>query len=150
VNANPSGRLEKAAGGGRPVAQRTAIVLGVATVLALLVAVVLHILGGRGGAGPLELILLPWAIVGGVIAWRQPSNPIGPILLLLPFLFAVSDDAGAYAVLRYRLGHHGLPLGLVAVFLATPGAWMWLVVLLPLPVALFPDGCLSAGWRRGL
>ncbi len=85
-----------------------------------------------------------------IVARHQPSNPIGPILLLLPLMAVLSDDAGAYAVLRYRLGHHSLPLGLVAVFLATPGAWMWLVLFLPLPVALFPDARLSAGWRRVL
>jgi hypothetical protein len=149
VNANPSVPLENAAGRVRPVPQRIAIMLGVAIVLSLLAAVVLRLLG-EGAVGGGEVVLLPWAIVAVIIVRRQPSNPIGPILLLLPFAFLVSDDAGAYAVLRYRLGHHGLPLGLVAVFLATPGAWMWLVVLLPLPVALFPDGRLSPGWRRAL
>jgi uncharacterized membrane-anchored protein YitT (DUF2179 family) len=150
VNANPSERLEKAARRGRPVSQRTAIVLGAATVLSLLAALVLHIMGARGTGIGLWLVLLPYTIVGGIIARRQPSNPIGPILLLLPLAVVASDDAGAYAVLRYRLGHHGLPLGVAAVFLATPGAWLWLVLLLPLPIALFPDGRLSLGWRRVL
>jgi len=40
-----------------------------------------------------------------------------------------------------------LPFGRVAVFLA-PGMWMWLVVLLPLPLVLFPDGRLTRRWRR--
>ena len=135
----------------RPLPQRTAIVLGAALVLSLLASVVL-LLEGRGGGGDIfvSIILLPWAMVGVIVARHQPSNPIGPILLLLPFLAVLSNDAGAYAVLRYRLGHHGLPLGHVAVFLSTPGAWMWLVVLLPLPVALFPDGRLSRGWRTVL
>ncbi len=124
--------------------------MGVATVLSVVAAVVVYSVGAPGKGAGVPLILLPYAIVGVIIARRQPSNPIGPILLLLPFTFLISDDAGAYAVLRYRLGHHGLPLGLVAAFLATPGAWMWLVVLLPLPVALFPDGQLSAAWRRVL
>ena len=152
MNASPSERLEKAAGRVRPVSQRTAIVLGAGIVLSLLAAVLLHILGGSGGGGGIfiAVILLPWAIVGVIVARHQPSNPIGPILLLLPFMSVLSDDAGVYAVLRYRLGHHGLPLGLVAVFLATPGAWMWLVLFLPLPVALFPDGRLSPRWSRML
>ena len=149
---DPTVRREIAAARVRPAAQRIAFALGVAIVLSLLAAVALQVLDGRGGGGGIfvSVVLLPWAIVGGVIAWRQPSNPIGPILLLLPLASVLSDDAGAYAVLRYRLGHHGLPLGLVAVFLATPGVWMWLVVLLPLPIALFPDGRLSAGWRHAL
>jgi hypothetical protein len=134
----------------RPLAQRTAIAVGVATVLSVIAGIVLHIMGARGTGAGVALIVLPYAIVGLIIARRQPSNPIGPVLLFLPFTFVVSDDAGAYAVLRYRLGHHGLPLGLVAAFIATPGAWMWLVVLLPLPIALFPDGRLPAGWRHVL
>jgi hypothetical protein len=134
----------------RPLPQRAAIVLGGATALSLLAAVGLHILGGHGGGLFVLVILAPWAIVGVIIARHHPSNPIGPILLLLPLAAVVSDDAGMYAVLRYRLHHHGLPLGLVAVFVATPGVWMWLVLLLPLPVALFPDGRLSVGWRRVL
>jgi len=118
--------------------------------LSLLAALVLHLMGARGGGQAIWVFMLPYAIIGVIIARRQPSNPIGPILLLLPLAVVASDNAGAYAVLRYRLGHHGLPLGLAAVFLATPGAWMWLVILLPLPIALFPDGCLSPNWRRTL
>ncbi len=150
MNANPIVHLETGARRVRPVPQRSAIVLGVAAVLSLLVAAVLRIMGARGVGGGLWVVLLPYAVVGLVVARRQPSNPIGPILLSLPFAVVVSDDAGAYAVLRYRLGHHGLPFGLVAVFLATPGAWMWLVLLLPLPIALFPDGRLAPRWRRAL
>jgi hypothetical protein len=40
-----------------------------------------------------------------------------------------------------------LPFARLAVFLA-PGGWIWLVVFLPLPLALFPDGRLSLRWRR--
>jgi hypothetical protein len=44
---------------------------------------------------------------------------------LLNLIFAgvgvLGDDAGAYAVLIYTNGHHGLPLGLVAVLLAASG-----------------------------
>jgi hypothetical protein len=136
----------------RPRAQRIAIALGVAFCVALVAAVAFRGIGGRtnGGGIFISLVLLPYAIVGGLVAWRQPRNPIGPVLLLLPLAATISVDAGAYAVLRYRLGHHGLPLGLVAAFVATPGAWMWLVLLLPLPIALFPDGRLSPPWRRVL
>jgi len=133
----------------RPRLQRIAIALGAATAVALVAAVVLQVLSGHGRGGDIfvSIILLPWAMVGVIVARHQPTNPIGPVLLLLPFLAVISNDAGTYAVLRYRFGHHGLPLGVPAVFLSTPGAWMWLVVLLPLPVALFPDGRLSRRWR---
>ena len=81
-----------------------------------------------------------------IVARRQPDNLIGSILLLLTFAVVSSSDAGQYAALRYRDGYHGLPLGRVAVFLA-PGAWVWFVVLLPLPIALFPDALLGRRWR---
>jgi hypothetical protein len=151
VNWNPNVRLGSAAGPVRRArSQRAAIVLGVAIGLSIFAALVLHVVGARGTGGSLWVVLLPYAFVGVIIARRQPSNPMGPILLLLPLAVVVSDDAGAYAVLRYRLGHHGLPLGVVAVFLGTPGAWMWLVLFLPLPIALFPGGRLSLAWRRVL
>ena len=89
------------------------------------------------------VVVLPFAFVGIVVVRSQPRNPIGLILLLLVFAVAASSDAGHYAVFRYRDGSHGLPLGRVAVVLAS-GIWMWLVVLLPLPQALFPDGWSSS------
>jgi hypothetical protein len=126
---------------------RAARVLGLAVLLSLLVSVVLLILGARRD---FSVAMIPFAAMGAVIAWRQPRNPVGPILLLLTFAVVASEDAAQYDVLRYRLGYHGLPLGWVAVFFATPGPWMWLVVFLPLLVALFPDGRLSPRWRRAL
>jgi len=127
---------------------RVARALGAAALLSILASVALLPLGGKGGF--ISLLMLPFGTVGALIAWRQQRNPVGSVLLLLTFAVAASDDAAQYDTLRYRLGYHGLPLGQVAVFLATPGAWMWLVVFLPLPVALFPDGRLSPRWRRAL
>ncbi len=68
-------------------------------------------------------------------------------MLLLTFAIVASADAGQYAVEHYRRGHDSLPLARLAVFLA-PGDWIWLIVFLPLPLALFPDGRLARGWRR--
>jgi hypothetical protein len=52
-----------------------------------------------------------------------------------------SGDAGQYALLDYRNGHTGLPLARVGVFCAA--GWVSMVVLLPLPIGLFPEGRLS-------
>ena len=101
---------------------RAALVVGVAVALSVLAGGALRIFG-PGGNG-VSLALLPFAIFGAVVARRQPGNPLGTILLLLTLAVAASSDAGHYAVLRYREGDHGLPLGRVAVFLA-PGPWMW-------------------------
>ena len=120
---------------------------GAATLLSIVAAVVESGFGAKGGTW---VVLVPFVVVGSLVTRRQPGNPIGPILLLLSFVIVAASDAGAYAALRYRLGDHALPLGRAAVFLGTPGAWMWLIVLLPLPIALFPDGRLSRGWRRAL
>ena len=58
----------------------------------------------------------------------------------------VGADASAYSVAAYRAGHHGLPLARLAVFLTA--GWIGFVLLLPLPILLFPDGHLpSPRWR---
>jgi hypothetical protein len=91
------------------------------------------------------LIVLPLAAVGLVVARRQPRNPIGWLFLILTALNAVGLDAGAYAVLAYRLGHH-LPLAPVASLLAL--YWAPLLVIFPATIMLFPDGRLpSPRWR---
>jgi hypothetical protein len=93
-----------------------------------------------------DVLMLPFAIVGFVVARKQPRNPIGWIMLLLAPIFMLSSDAGMYSVMIYRLGRTGLPLGRVAV--AMTQLWIALLVLLPLPIVLFPDGRFeSRRWR---
>jgi hypothetical protein len=87
-----------------------------------------------------------YAAVGVVVARHQPRNPVGWILIFLVLLLLIPLDAGYYAVLRYRLGYHGLPLGPVAVAAAS------LLTLAPtlfaLVILLFPDGRVtSRRWR---
>ena len=90
-----------------------------------------------------------FAVVGTVIVRSQPRNAVGWLLLAFGLLTSLSSDAGFYSVLRYRLGHTSLPLGPVAAFLAPN--WVPLIVLLPLPIALFPDGRMpSRIWRASL
>jgi MFS family permease len=84
--------------------------------------------------------------VGVIVALRQPHNPIGWILIAVALFVGGSFDIEAYAYLIYHVGDHGLPLGRVAVALAP--CWYLGIVLLPLPILLFPDGRLpSARWR---
>jgi hypothetical protein len=92
-------------------------------------------------------LLLPFACVGALVVRRQPRNPVGWMLLAIAGCFAVSTDAGLYAVWRYLEGHQGLPLARLAVALA-PLGWFSLLLILPLTVLLFPDGRLpSPRWR---
>jgi hypothetical protein len=97
---------------------------------------------GLKGVG---IITLPFAAVGLVVARRRPRNSIGWILLALAFSVLVSVNAANYAVLVYRV-HDGLPFGSLAVLLAP--AWVPILLLLPLPIVLFPDGRIPRGrWR---
>ena len=85
-------------------------------------------------------------VLGFVLAWRRPGNPLGWGFLAAAVFLALSEDASFYAVADYRLHHGGLPLAWVAV-LAQPG-WAPAIVLAGLAVLLFPDGALpSPRWR---
>jgi hypothetical protein len=79
----------------------------------------------------------PGAVVGLVVAWRKPGNPLGWIALSASVSSMLTEDAAYYAVADYRL-HYGLPLGWVALlaqFGSAPG-----LVLTGLIFLLFPDG----------
>ncbi len=97
-----------------------------------------------GGEG-IFLPIAPFAVVGLVLAWRVPRNPIGWVLLAIALAGAFSTDVGFYAVRAFLQGDRGLPLARVAVFFAPD--WFWLLLLMPLPIALFPDGRLPPRWR---
>jgi hypothetical protein len=91
-------------------------------------------------------IPLVYAAVGVIVARHQPRNPVGWILILFVVLFLIPVDAGFYAVLRYRLGDHGLPLGPAAAVVVS--LWPLAFALFPLVILLFPDGRLtSRRWR---
>jgi hypothetical protein len=90
-------------------------------------------------------LAVPAAITGTLVAARRPGNPLGWLILVL-FWFSGVPAAG-YAFLDYGMHHGMLPLGRVAVVLAT--AWPVWLFLIPLLLWLFPDGRLPGGrWRR--
>jgi hypothetical protein len=94
-------------------------------------------LDASGGSLPVW-ISAGFGVVGFVVAWRKPRNPLGWAILGLAVFGALSQDASFYTVADYRLRHGGLPLGWVAL-LAQPG-WAPELVLLGLVFLLFPDG----------
>ena len=97
-----------------------------------------------------SLVLAPvFGVLGFVVAWRKPGNPLGWLLLGAVGFLVLSGAAGAYAVAVYREHHPGLPLGWVAVLLQ-PG-WAPAIALFGLTVLLFPDGRLPGPrWRWAL
>jgi hypothetical protein len=102
-------------------------------------------LDASGGSLPVW-ISAGFGVVGFIVAWRKPGNPLGWVLLGAAVFMALSEDASFYTVADYRLRHGGLPLGWVAL-LAQPG-WAPGIVLLGLGFLLFPDGRLpSPRWR---
>ncbi len=90
-------------------------------------------------------IAVSFAVVGLVVAWHRPRNPIGWLMLVLGVGFMFYTDSGLYNVLNYRLGHR-LPLGpvvLVLYHVSEPE-----LGLIPLVILLFPYGRLpSSRWR---
>ena len=84
----------------------------------------------------------PFGVVGFVITWRRPRNPLGWCLVGLAVAGALSQDGSLYAIADYRLRHGTLPLGWTAM-LAQPG-WAIAIVLVGLAVLIFPDGTLPS------
>jgi hypothetical protein len=124
----------------------TALVVGCLT-LALVAAEwpfasLAHLSANSTVGGPQWWDFAPFGVVGFVVAWRKPRNPLGWCLLGLTVTGALSEDGSFYAIAGYRVRHGTLPLGWVAM-LAQP-AWAVLVVLIGLTVLLFPDGTLPS------
>jgi hypothetical protein len=128
---------------------RVSLALGGLTAVAVAAGCLLTVLAHDLRAsfdGVLYLIVAIVAAVGLVVARRQPSNPIGWMLLVASMFFACYAVAVLYTVLDYHEHGGRLPLGRVA--LAAEPSWVPGFVLLGLAVALFPDGRLaSRRWR---
>jgi hypothetical protein len=133
--------------------QRPAALWGLAG-LTVLLAVALVPLSVAARQNPLAtggvnvVVAVSFGVVGLVVAWHRPRNPIGWLMLILAAGFVFFVDAGLYNVLNYRLGHR-LPLAPVVLLLfhaeSEPD-----FALVPLTIFLFPDGRLppSPRWRR--
>ena len=96
--------------------------------------------------GPNVVVAVPFAVVGLVVAWHRPRNPIGWLMLVLAAVsLMVHTDGGLYNLLNYRLGHQ-FPFAAVVLLLYHASEPM--LGLIPLIVLLFPDGRLpSPRWR---
>ena len=139
-----------AAGGWRLASPVTALVLGAVVLILMAADPPLASLGRQslmasGGSAPLPYSVI-LGVVGFVVAWRKPGNPLGWLILAAAGFFALSEDASFYAVADYRLHHGSLPLGWLA--LITQPGWAPGIASFGLIVLLFPDGRPpSARWR---
>jgi hypothetical protein len=125
----------------------TALALGGVGLVALAAAIPLVAVAHHASASvPIMLACGPSAAIGCLIVYRQPRNPVGWTLLALGAGTLIGLDGTAYSVLRYRHGYTALPLGTVAAFVS-PLMWVSPLILLPLPLLLFPEGRLSTRWR---
>jgi hypothetical protein len=123
------------------LASPAAALLLAAVWLALLIAAVPLALtsAGTGFGGVVPLIA--FGVIGLVVAWHQPRNPVGWLLFGVSFFFTMQSDASAVSVLDYRL-HRNVPLGRLAVLLQP--TWAPAIVCAGLAVLLFPDGRLPS------
>jgi hypothetical protein len=96
----------------------------------------------------LFVFVVPSALVGAVVASRQPRNPVGWFFVVSATCWAVNEATGRYAVYGLVIEPGSLPL---AHLMAWPSTWMWepAFVLIGLFLPLyFPDGrLLSPRWR---
>jgi hypothetical protein len=95
---------------------------------------------------PLALFGVLAAVLGLLIARRQPGNRIGLLLTGFGALLVFYENAARYAVADYTVHHGTLPLGLPAVLIASE-LWSGLFLMPPLIVLLFPDGMPPPRWR---
>jgi len=130
---------------------RVAVIVGATALLAPFASIPLAILidrstiSGPSVVGFYLVFGLAFAIVGLVVARRQPSNPIGWLLLGVSLAMTLGTIGPQYAYLDYAVDHGRLPLGAVGVLVGQ--AWVYAFMLLPLIILLFPDGRAGPRWR---
>jgi hypothetical protein len=133
-----------------PLAGRATVVcLGaLVLVLSVLSLPLAHATAGQsvaGAAGGL-VIAAPFALVGTILAYRQPRNAVGWTLLGFAVFYLVDSDATTYTILDYRQRGGHLLFGPLAV-LVQP-SWAPAIVCMVLALLLFPDARLPLGrWR---
>ena len=143
----PAGPVEVS--GGFRLASPTMAVVGCALTLLLMVADIPLEASTRSlsfGNDGLEFVfVLPFTLVGMVVARREPRNPVGWLLQGVGLLTVFGTVVADYTIFVYHFGHRGSPLGPVAVLLDAGFATG--LLLLPLAILLFPDGRLGPRWK---
>jgi hypothetical protein len=132
----------------RVVRPASALAVGAITVAILVGSAVITSAAHQYKPSSLGQVVLwfSFGLVGVVVAWHQPRNPMGWVLLGITFFFTLDALGSSYAYLDYRLHGGQLPLGWLAVLLAP--SWAPAIVLAGLVLMLFPDGRILASWWK--
>lgn len=88
-----------------------------------------------------------YAIVGAVVAWRRPENPIGWVFLWIGVLTGLAGLSGAGTEIALE---RGLPIAWWGVLAAWFEAWFWtplFVLATVVTFLLYPSGLASPRWR---
>lgn len=88
-----------------------------------------------------------YAIVGAVVAWRRPENPIGWVFLWIGALTGLAGLSGAGVEIALE---RGLPIAWWGVLAAWFEAWFWtplFVLATVVTFLLYPSGLASPRWR---
>ena len=93
------------------------------------------------------LVLSPFALSGGYLAWRRPSNAVGWWLLTAAFFWIATSVGATYGVAGLATEHGPLP-GDEIVYLASAGMWAPGLLAIGMVIFLFPTGRpLSSRWN---
>jgi hypothetical protein len=136
--------------GPSPRVVRPAVALAVGLMIVVMMVGAAVIASATHQSQPSDLgqvvLWFSFGLVGVVVAWHQPRNPMGWVLLGVTFFFVLDALGTSYAYLDYRLHGGRLPLGWLSVLLAP--SWAPAIVLAGLALMLFPDGRIVASWWK--
>ena len=92
-------------------------------------------------------VFLVFTLVGALIAFRRPDNPVGWLLIVEGLLWQLAGVLAAYANHSLFVAPGSLPGGPIAAWFLN---WVWIPTLgiVPFLFLLFPDGRVPSGrWR---
>ncbi|HEX2646568.1 MAG TPA: hypothetical protein VHO95_05030 [Candidatus Dormibacteraeota bacterium] len=93
-----------------------------------------------------DLTALLMAVLGAMIAARQPRNGIGWLMIATAFATALVSLPTAYAFTALVTRHGGWPWGEIVLWFGTWSSPLVFSLLLPLIISRFPDGKVRPRW----